>query len=551
MKRIGVWILKAHLVFFELVLAALLIFFIYLIFTVRISPPEVPDIQVGKRVKVGENHYAIGPNWLKKNENGIWEAYIEGGDYERGLIYGRLTKELCQEQERIFVNQINNFVPNSHAQRFLQLFVGFFNSDLPDHIPLENQREIYGVSQCFSDEFNYVGSKYERILNYHAAHDIGHALNDYSIVGCTSFSLRGAKTNDGSLLVGRNFDFYVGEEFARNKLITFIKPDKGHAFASYSWAGFTGVVSGLNVEGLSVTINASKSDLPTNAKTPISLLTRIILQYASTLDEAIAIAEEYDTFVSETIMVTSKKDGRTILIEKSPNKMGVFDPKQEDQVICSNHYQSEVFKSDQINQSNIKESDSKYRYQRVAELLAKDSVLSVKDVAGILRNQNGGNNDTLGMGNPRAINQLIAHHSVIIQPEELVFYVSTNDYQLGEYIGYDLNEVFDLKKAKINRRIEQDDFLLSKKYESFKAFKQTKHLITQYVMFNDELTLSASDIQNFIASNSESYVVYEMLARYYKKKGNQAKVKRYVDMALTKKIASEKARQELIALKRK
>ena len=104
--------------------------------------------------------------------------YLEGEPYERGVIYGKLAKELVQEQEDIFVGQINNFLPNKLWRHLIKLMVGFFNSDLPENIPLENQQEIYGISLAFSDRYDYIASKYTRILNYHAAHDIGHALND-------------------------------------------------------------------------------------------------------------------------------------------------------------------------------------------------------------------------------------------------------------------------------------------------------------------------------------------------------------------------------------
>lgn len=546
-KRFVVYFIKGVGGILEIFIALIFVLLIYIILVSDISEPTVPKITIGERQKVGENHYVLGNNWLKKNEFGIWEMYIEGAPYERGVIYGKLAKELIQKQERIFVDQINHFVPSSTWQQFLRLMVGFFNKDLPNNIPLENQQEIYGISRSFSDEYNYIAPKYDRILNYHAAHDIGHALNDYSMVGCTSFALRNEKTEDGGLLIGRNFDFYVGDEFAEEKIVLFVKPDKGHAFASYSWAGFTGVVSGLNDVGLSVTINASKSDLPTSSKTPISLLAREILQYAETIDEAIVIAKKRKTFVSETLMISSKKDGKAVLIEKSPAKLGVYDS-GTDILICSNHYQSTTFSKDPINIENIRESDSKYRYDRMKMLIGATDLFTPEDAARVLRDQHANNGDTLGMGNPRAINQLIAHHSVIIQPELERFYISTQNYQLGTYVAYDLNEFFKRGKATRVGSIHEDVFVNSKAYRSFKHFKAIKSKISHYVNFGEALNLTPEQVQSFIASNSELYITYEMLGRYYMTKGNTTEAQKYFKRALQKNLASESIREELTKL---
>ncbi len=531
------FLIKSIAVVTEIVLAMVFLLVLFIMITSKISPPNVEKINIGHRIKVAENHYTLGDNWLKKNEQGIWEMYIEGEPYERGLIYGELAKELIQKQEDIFVGQIDQFVPSKAWQRFLQLFIGFFNKDLPDNIQLENQQEIYGISKSFSDKYNYISTKYGRILNYHAAHDIGHALNDYSMVGCTSFALKHAKTSDGKLLIGRNFDFYVGDEFAEEKLILFLKPTKGFSFVSYSWAGFTGVASGLNEEGLSVTINASKSDLPTSSKTPISLLAREILQHASNISEAIEIAKKRDVFVSETLLIGSKKDGKAILIEKSPSKMGIYDNKQNE-LICANHFQSQTFLMDKENIENIINSDSHFRYAKVKTMLSRHTLIDVNKAAFILREQHDINGDTLGMGNPRAVNQLIAHHSVVIQPEDLLFYASTNDYQLGTYLAYDLKQIFAQKKVQINKQIPEDPFLYSENYKLFKQFKITKNKISAFLILGKELNLTETDIHDFIATNGESYVTYEMLGKYFMKKNNFHEAKHYFEIALTKQVAS-------------
>src|SRR5690606_13818055 len=114
--------------------------------------------------------------------------------------------------------------------------------------------------------------------------------------------------------------------------------------------GMVGAVSGMNEKGLTVTINAGKSDIPLTAKTPISLLAREILQYAGTLEQAIRIAQQREVFVSESILVGSAADGRAILIEVSPKKFGVYETgSQDDLVVCANHFQSQPYQSDKRN----------------------------------------------------------------------------------------------------------------------------------------------------------------------------------------------------------
>lgn len=522
------------------------------IWAVKLPTPEVESTktpQSYKRIKLGPDHYKVDNCWLKKNQYGIWEMYLEGSPYERGLIYGVLAKELMEKQEVHFVAQIKEIIPNAFFLQILKGFVAWFNKDIYKYIQDENLEEIYGVSKSFSDQFDFIGPKYYRILNYHAAHDIGHALTDLNMVGCTSFAVNRSFSKDSTLLIGRNFDFYMGDAFAEDKLVIFVNPDKGYKFASYAWAGLTGVVSGINEKGITVTLNASKSDIPYGAKEPISLLAREILQYASTIEEANAIAKNRETFVSESLLIGSAKDNKAAVIEKSPAKMDVY-ASTLDYLVCANHYQGTAFVRDSVNIKNIADSDSKARFDRMNQLMTRSYPIDVQEAADILRNKEGVNDTFIGYGNARSLNQLIAHHGVIFKPAEQKIWISTPPYQLGEFICYDLKDVFAHKEnfhSIDSLKIEKDPFLFSDGYKKFEAFKATKQKIHKYVMLGIPYKMTSAEEFAMLKNNPESYVTYLTLGDYYQKRKNYDKAIGYYQESLQHVVASKNEEQAILA----
>lgn len=538
-----------------LLVLLVVLFLTYFISAIHISTPEIADrdIEQEKVTSTSADFKRLGRNWLKKSECGLWEMYVEGDGYERGVINGKLTKELAEIQETVFINQIKELVPSEKYLNFLKYFVAYFNRCMPEHISEESLEEIYGVSLSASDKFDHLAPKYYRILNYHSAHDVGHALQDKNMtVGCTSFGVWNKKTKDGKLLVGRNFDFFAGDDFATNKIVCFTKPDEGHKFMYITWAGFTGVVSGMNDKGLTVTINASKSDIPKSAATPISLLAKEILQYASNISEAYAIAQTRQTFVSESILIGSAADKKAAIIEKTPSKTNLYS-EGGDQLICSNHFSSKLFENDYINNKNMIESSSLYRKFRMEQLLAGVKAFEPVDAAKVLRDQNGLNNRDLGLTNEKGINQLLAHHSVIFKPEDRLVWVSTAPYQLGKYVCYDLNKVFDTapglseireiqEKDKI---IPADEFLLSKEYRNFILFKKLKHYIQYCTKSDYGLVVDERFIQSFVISNPHSYFTFWIIGDYYSKMKNKTLALDYYRKALTREVATQKETDQI------
>lgn len=541
---------------FFVVMDVLLILLVWFIITVTIQTPvpNQPELMSLNRTEVAPDFYTLKNNWIKKSETGLWEIYVEGDGFERGVIEGKLNKELAEKQEIAFVDQIKKMIPSQGMLNYLKFFIAFFNRNLDDYIPEEYKQEIYGESLSASDQFDFIAPKYYRMLNYHAAHDIGHALQDKNMtVGCTAFGAWADKTDDGALLIGRNFDFYVGDAFAEDKLINFVKPKEGYKLMMISWAGMIGTVSGMNEKGLTVTINASKSEIPTAAATPISILAREILQYAKNIDEAFAIAQKRKTFVSESILIGSLADNRTATIEKTPSKIELYRSENSDYIICANHYQGKAFATDAVNLSNIEKSSSNYRLKHLTQLVNETPKISVKDAAAILRNQKGMDGKNIGMGNEKALNQLIAHHSVIFKPAKLQVWVSTNPFQLGQYVCYDLNKVFaEASGLKTKKEVYEkelnvpaDSFLYSKEYKKFVAYKLFKEGFQIKHKHNVKEVIDSKTITTFIQSNPEYWETYFILGNYFKDEKNISEALKYYNLALTKEITTVQDREAI------
>ena len=525
----------------------------YLYFSADMLTPAYTPTASAEKVLRTDSLRQYGDNYLRHSQSGLWELKIKGNAFQRGEAIGKLSPDLLYYQEKVFVDQIREIIPSESYLKFLRFFIVLFNRELGKNVAEEFRDEIYGISLSCTHEYDFIGTPYERQLNYHSAHDLGHAMQDYMLVGCSSFATWGTQSADSSLLIGRNFDFYVGDAFAHNKLVSFYEPEQGYKFASVGWPGMIGVLSGMNETGLTVTINAAKSAVPTGSATPISILTREILQYASTIEEAYAIAQKRQTFVSESILIGSAKDGKAAIIEKSPEKTVLFAGEEKDRIICTNHYQSEAFSKDERNMENIHTSDSPYRFARLKELINEKLPIDVTKAASILRNHKGLQNTDLGLANEMAINQFIAHHSVIFQPGKKLMWVSTSPWQCGKYVAYDLNKIFS-DSIDFSHEIHTepltlaaDSFLQQLEYQQLLIYKELIPVLRKHIKKKerlDEQTLHA-----FQHANPHFFYVYELLGDYYHATGQQDKAirnwKKALSLPIPKRSESERIEHKI------
>lgn len=491
----------------------------------------------------------VGADYLTLNDLGNWEMYVQGSPEEIGAKIGYLSQDLYQGQEDIFAEKLFELVPSKRRQKLIMRFLKWYNRKLDDHIPDEYLREVFALSSFLDSTYNYLGTPYQRTLWMHGAHDIGHVLQDLAMVGCSSFATWGDNTKDGKLLVGRNLDFYMNDDFAKQKIIYFVKPNMGHPYMSISWPGMVGVLSGMNRAGLTVTLNAGKSTIPWSAKAPISIVAREVLQYATNIDEAIAILEKKKVFVSESMMISSAQDKKAVLVEITPRTMDVVED-TDDRLISTNHFQGEKFKDHKRNKKHIRDSHSMYRFQKLNKLLDSAENLTPKKATAILRDMEGQNGEKLGLGNDKSLNHLLAHHGVIFQPEERLVYISSTPGQMGAYKAYDLNEVFDGNWARGEEysidslRIAADPFILDSQYADFKHFQMLSHsylkIIGQHGVQVDE-----RELNKYVALNPDLWLGYYIAGRVLLTQGDYTNANVYFTKAASKVLPTLQVQQDI------
>src|ERR1700733_8996372 len=109
-KRIARRILTMFIVLVILLLSGI----VYVVESGKINPPQIADKSSMdlQRTEQSPGFFTLKNNWFRKSRSGLYELYVEGEPFERGVINGKLTKELVVKQEEYFTDQIAKMVPS-------------------------------------------------------------------------------------------------------------------------------------------------------------------------------------------------------------------------------------------------------------------------------------------------------------------------------------------------------------------------------------------------------------------------------------------------------
>ncbi|MEZ4316158.1 MAG: C45 family peptidase [Myxococcota bacterium] len=402
-------------------------------------PPPGADPLAGIAMERDGSGVRWGPH-RRVRTHGVFVLSTRGGPYETGLAAGVLAQGLRVRLETELFDAFERNVPHAWARYLVTRGAAVLGSGLDDVLLPAHRVELRGDVDAAEERYAFGGPSYTRKVYYHAIHDIGQALVDTPLLGCTGFAVGPDFTPDGHWRVARAFDFDGGVAFDRDKVVRVHQPvDDGIPFMSVAFAGIVGAVSGVNQAGIAVVINASGSDDPPVAGTPMTLIVREILERAHDLDEAEAILRSRSGFVSENVLVVDADRDRAALFEVSPATVVRVDV--DGSIAMSNHFRSRHFAGQEANLTRMRELTTVPRLSRAEELVAAGKgSFDQAAAAAVLSDRRGVGGTSLPRGHRHALNADIATHGVVIDATARSIWVSAYPNLSGGWVSVSLDD---------------------------------------------------------------------------------------------------------------
>ncbi len=338
--------------------------------------------------------------------------------------------------------------------------------------------QMYGISKSASKKYDRLIDGYSRQLAYHGLHEVGQMMVDQTgdDVGCTVVAAPAGR----HWVLGRNFDFEGGRSLDTEKIMKWVFPDHGAAYVSVNWAGMVGTVTGVNEHGIYLSLNAAGSSDHRRYGLPTTLLLTKALMFSRDAEDALEIFKSEPVIITDIFVLLDSRTGRLYRIEKSPLKTEVIE--LEGPSAITNHLVSEAFATDPINVFRRDELTSGARMERARELLKAPEIANAKSTGAlelpilkIIRDKGG-----YYPGHRRAIDSLIAVHSVLYNSESQTLYVSRGPALAGPFAGFDLPASFAAHQPIVTKTLPRDeisDDLFWSVHNSSKSLRTARKLI--------------------------------------------------------------------------
>jgi len=269
-----------------------------------------------KPIKQEITEIAVHGQCKKYTKNGITVVYLTGTPYEIGFGHGKLCKEEILQAHEYHFSLYDNRKNSEYMQGWMKTA-----KEVKKHIPEEYIEEMRGIGDGSS-----IG--YDKIL-------FANLLSTLSTIGqkkgCFAFAF---KNPDSQILTFRQGDMGRKTDLYKKMILYIVKPNQGFGYAAIELPGWVDGSSGMNEKGITVSQNNIGIKQNIWKMTPITHLSRSMLQYSETLDDIEQLLDKQQGYPARLIFASSS--GTAAVFEFANSEKARIDMK-DDFLALSNH----------------------------------------------------------------------------------------------------------------------------------------------------------------------------------------------------------------------
>ena len=270
-----------------------------------------------------------------EEQDGMLVVHLKGGPYEMGFQRGYFARDKVQ----LTVQRFDALLEQAKQEMGLPRFAANLILDITyalcaPHIPDRFKREMEGMADGSGCDLKMLRR--------------GQVISVLTERGCSSFVVWGRATVGGKMFHGRNFDWITSAGLEDTAIMALYEPEGFNRFAAPEYAGQLGVLSGMNMEGVSIAQIGAITKDKTLSGTPLEFVLRRILEECSNLEQVSALMKSTKHTVGFNYVVGDGKAPDARAYETTAHQVAEFgqnDPKET--VEYAIRVEDAVFRSDE------------------------------------------------------------------------------------------------------------------------------------------------------------------------------------------------------------
>lgn len=268
-------------------------------------------------------------NGYMVERDGIKFVHLKGTPTEMGMQQALLLGEEANKLRQLVDPTVQ---PRKGMDALVWQFNNFYMSTkllptLKRNIPERYVEEMAGFVYAISDGAD---SDIAPVL-------IGNAMQELSLIMCTSVAAWGSTSADGKLYHARNLDNNLMMELIQSAAVMVMEPEGRLPFITLNYPANMGVMHALNSKGISVSMSYSFTNDANIDGLPYTFMLREIAERAETLEQAIDIIKETPRTIGLNIMIGDAKIPKALVVEVSADHYSIREA-TNDYISATNRY---------------------------------------------------------------------------------------------------------------------------------------------------------------------------------------------------------------------